>query len=182
MDGAVKFLAPNKVLFERHVPRSSKQVWPFIGTAEGVGSWFIEGCRFQPTLGARFYFMEGWEGQISIYDEGRTISFFPEAGGETTFETIPVDDGSCLFRLIDRQAPGFVPPDDIPMDDVVPRDVGLYQPGGLGTPWVGILAGWHGFADRFVAAAMGQPMPENDGAALKAQYRFYEQKLRDEFS
>lgn len=182
MDGAAKFLAPNTVSFERHVPRSAEQVWPLIGTAEGLGSWFIEGCRFDPALGAKFYFMDGWEGQISVYDEGRTISFFPEKGGETTFQTVPVSDGACLFRLTDRTAPGFVPPEDIPMDDVVPRAVGLYQPGGPGTPWVGILAGWHGFADRLVAAAMGQAMPESDRFELTAQYMFYEQLLRDKFS
>ncbi len=154
------------------------RVWDLIGTPEGLARWFIPTVRFTPEQGAAFYFMEGWEGVISLYHPGRCISFFPEAGGETTFACDPVDDARCVFRLTDRQAPGFVPPADIPMDPDMSREVGLYQPGGPGTPWVGILAGWHCFAHDLVAAAVGADVRRPPLATL---YDHYENQLRDMF-
>ncbi len=144
MEGAATFITPNCVQYERMVLAPVNAVWPLIGTPEGLARCFIPDVRFRPGLGASFYLMEGWEGTISLYRPERVISFFPDEGGETTFECIPIDAQSCTFRLTDRQAPGFVPPPDIPMDPAAPRDTGLISPAGrvphgLVYWWAGII-------------------------------------------
>ncbi|MGB0919899.1 MAG: SRPBCC domain-containing protein [Alphaproteobacteria bacterium] len=179
MEGAAKFITPNCVQYERLIAAPASAVWPLLGTPEGLARWFIPTARFDPKRGGQFHFMEGWEGKISLYAPERVISFFPDEGGETTFECVADGAARTRFILTDRQAPGFVPPDDIPMDPAAPRKQGLYQPGGPGTPWVGILVGWHHFADDFVAAVTGG---ETQRPPLGPLHDFYQGRLRDYFA
>ena len=67
-----------------------------------------------------------------------------DSGGYLRFE-IEANDGGCLFSLIDRMGVGadvkkiFGP--DTPAHH-------MYQPGGPGTHWNGVTAGYHSFVDK----------------------------------
>ena len=54
------------------------------------------------------------------------------------------DNGGCLFSLIDRMGEGVDANEIFASDTPSHR---LYQPGGPGTHWSGVAAGYHGFVD-----------------------------------
>jgi hypothetical protein len=71
----------------------------------------------------------------------------------TRFEIEPDGDGT-LFHLIDKLPGDFVMEvgsrQDNPIEDSDTekmRLVGYNQPGGPGTHWTGVVAGWHAFVD-----------------------------------
>ncbi|MDP7226873.1 MAG: hypothetical protein QF909_17095 [SAR202 cluster bacterium] len=93
----------------------------------------------------RFSFERGWDGTISEVDPQRAIQFNVEGeGGWYLRFEIEAADGGCTFTLTDRMGDG-VDVNEI-FDPETPKRH-MYQPGGPGTHWNGVTAGYPDFVD-----------------------------------
>jgi hypothetical protein len=88
----------------------------------------------------------GWEGWVEEFSAPFHIQYNTSKISFTRFETI-TDSGSSIFRLIDKFNPTALCPNNLPTVPGIPDDVLRNQPGGIGTHWVGIVAGWHEIVD-----------------------------------
>lgn len=128
--------------FERHLPVDVDTVWRAVSEPSQLRHWFME-TEWEPRVGGRFAFKDGWGGTIGVWEPKRTIQFDADAGGVTRFELAPVEEES-LFAIVDRLSPTQLVPQHVVE---VSEEIACRQPGGPGTHWVGLAAGWHGFVD-----------------------------------
>lgn len=125
--------------FTRVLETDMASAWEYLATPAKVETWMFP-VQFEPRPGASFNFLpEGWHGKIGIFEHGREIRFDAVAGGWTWFRLASID-GETVFTLLDFMAPDYVVPPEIRRHhDSLDTD----QPGGQGTHWQGVLAGWH---------------------------------------
>lgn len=137
-----KFLNDNKIVWKRRIPIEPERLWDAIATREGLSHWFMP-TAYEIEEGGRFSFEGGWEGTVSEAKPFRHIQFDAdgENGGYLRFEIETVEDGSSV-SLIDRMGDG----QDTQKWADGPAHLS-YQPGGPGTHWSGVAAGYHGFLD-----------------------------------
>ncbi len=133
---------PGMLTFRRKLPVDRQRVWSAISDPAELSQWFME-TTMETRVGGRFAFKDGWDGVVSALEPGAAIAFTADQGGQTRFEVADSEDGT-RFRLVDRMAPGATAPDG------EPGDPAARQPGGPGTHWVGIAAGWHDFVDSLL--------------------------------
>lgn len=125
--------------------------WAHLTNPELLAEWMFP-AEFEAKAGADFNFApEGWYGVIGVFEEGREIRFDAVAGGWTWFR-LHQEDGKTVFRLWDYLPPDFVVPDDVSRGAT---DLTSIQPGGAGTHWQGVLAGWHSGLDE-LASTLGE--------------------------
>ncbi|MEM7531996.1 MAG: SRPBCC domain-containing protein [Chloroflexota bacterium] len=141
----------NTLVWERTLPISPEQLWATIATKEGLAHWFM------PTTeaiqeGGRFSFEGGWDGTIVEVSPPHAIQFNPDddEGSYQRFEVTACEDG-CIFQLIDRVG-ASIDATEI-FFDTPPHHI--YQPGGPGTHWSGVAAGYHCFVDELEGYATG---------------------------
>ena len=98
--------------------------------------------KYEIEEGGRFSFGGGWEGTISQVHPPHHIQFTPDGPEQAylRFEIVATNDG-CVFKLIDRMGPAQ---DAAKMFPDAPQHR-KYQPGGPGTHWSGVVAGYHWF-------------------------------------
>lgn len=114
----------------------------------------------------RYSFEGGWDGWISDIDAPHHIQFNSPNGGSTRFE-IERDGAGSRLALIDRLPSDFLCPLTDESDELV-----IHQPGGPGTHWTGVAAGWHGFVD-YLECHLGARPYESDDRAMCLQYDTY---------
>lgn len=139
------------IVCERVIPVGRDRFWQAIATREGLAEWFMP-TNAEIVKGGRFSFQEGWEGVITQVTDREAIQFEPDdAGGAfLRFEIAAVDEG-CNFRLIDRMGAGKLAKNLMPQ---APEYV-VYQPGGPGTHWAGVVAGYHCFVNELQSHLTG---------------------------
>ncbi len=130
------------IAFQRPIAAEPERVWEAVSTAEGISSWFTP-TTLDACLGGRFSFEGAWDGVVSIYDPPSAIEFLADAGGRTRFEIVPADSG-ILLTLVDVMAPGLEVPAHVFENEGA---ASAHQPGGPGTHWAGLIAGWHQHLD-----------------------------------
>lgn len=133
---------PGTLTFQRALPVDRRRVWGAISDPAELSQWFME-TTMEARVGGRFSFKDGWDGFVSAFEPGSAIAFSADQGGQTRFEVADGADGT-RFRLVDRMAPGAAAPEGGSGDPAV------RQPGGPGTHWVGVAAGWHDFVDSLL--------------------------------
>jgi uncharacterized protein YndB with AHSA1/START domain len=134
-------------------------VWPLVSTLEGVQQWWLPGAsEFDLRPGGTF--RHHWQNVIREFREHEFIGF-----DGMRWELRPRDGGS-EFALIDTWGAEAAPTEP---------GLGSEQPGGPGTPWAGVAAGWHGTVDALEAAVTGQPCEER----FEERCRYYAAYLRD---
>jgi len=103
--------------------------------------------------GARFSFGGGWDGTVTKVSSPNCIQFTPDDSG-SAFLRFEIDnsESGCVFRLIDRMASDRSAEKMFP-DEPIYR---TYQPGGIGTHWSGVIAGYHGFVDQLEQYVAGK--------------------------
>ena len=141
VDNVGSFLE-DKMVWKRRFSVEPEGLWAAIATKEGLSHWFMP-TRYEIEEGGRFSFGGGWEGTVSEARPFRNIQFNVDgdSGGYLRFE-IEANDGGCSFSLIDRMGDGR---DTKRWPDAPAHRT--YQPGGPGTYWSGVAAGYHGFVD-----------------------------------
>ncbi len=153
------------VLFERTFEAPVERVWHMLSEPEEMARWFMP-TTLEPRVGGRFSCEGGWDGTISTWEPGRCFQFDADEGGITRFAIEP-DGTGTRFTLTDR-----LPPDiSLTTEGATWQDmpVGARQPGGPGTHWPGVLAGWHGFVDALACHLEGRDCPF-DYPAMVEQY------------
>ncbi len=151
-----RLLEKNTLLFERHFEFPPERLWQAVATREGLSHWFMP-TPFEIEQGGRFSFEGGWQGTVTRVEPPRCVQFTTDGSDEAwlRFEIEPTSEG-CLFRLIDKMGasadPGKIFSGDTPEHLV-------YQPGGLGTHWSGVVSGYHGFVDALESHVSGREVP-----------------------
>lgn len=160
MDGEAHFSAENTISFERQLPCTVTEAWQAVTDPESLGVWFIE-TRMDFRDGGRFEFIGAWRGRVADIVPERSVGYVADEGGVTRFEVFARAGGSGV-RMTDRVGPAELPPEDH-------APPGSFQPGGPGTHWAGVIAGWHGFMDALVRY-LGGDAPTHAMNALIALY------------
>jgi uncharacterized protein YndB with AHSA1/START domain len=146
-----------------------EQVWETVSTREGLARWWIvPPAEFELRAGGRF--KHHWENTITDFRRHEFIDFAEPAGryaatGGMRFE-LRADGDSTLFAFLDTWGDGMV---------ATGEGVGARQPGGPGTPWAGVAAGWHATIDALETVVSGRDSPHGYDELV----RFYEAHLRD---
>lgn len=164
-----QFVHPHSVIWLRRLDVGVDEAWDLIATLEGLARWWIvPPRRLELEVGGAFH--HHWAQVVHRFEAKRFIQFGRPDDDPVRevlrFELRSHDDGVTDFCFIDTWAEGITPP---------PAGVGSEQPAGPGTPWVGVLTGWHQTADR-LATAGGGPQPTYDEADL---IRWYSNYLND---
>ena len=81
----------------------------------------------------------------------------------TKFE-VETRPSGVLFRLTDQMGPGV---DPLKLFDNDTPKSQLYRPGGLGTHWSGVVAGYHGFVDALDSYLTGRERPTDHDVMAK---------------
>lgn len=158
IENLARLLEKNTLLLERHVPVPPERLWQAVATKEGLSHWFMP-TPFEIEQGGRFSFGGGWGGTVTLVDPPRRIQFTPDESDEAylRFEIEPSSDG-CLFRLIDKMGPAV---DAAKLFGADTPKHQVYQPGGVGTHWSGVVGGYHGFVDALESHLAGREIPSD---------------------
>lgn len=140
----------NTVVFRRQLSVNREHAWPFISQLEKLAKWHIP-TEWDFQEGGRFEFKNAWGGHIEVLQPGWLIKFRADEGGFTSFE-FAVSEYGTEFVLTDYMGPEVVVPQEVMHE---PDSVQRQQPGGPGTHWHGVLAGWHCGTDAFQALVAG---------------------------
>jgi uncharacterized protein YndB with AHSA1/START domain len=165
LENAAQLVGRRTVVFRRCLPVTPERLWTAISTRSGLSHWFMP-TPYEVVPGGRFSFKGGWEGVITEVHALQRIQFTPD-GTEDAFLRFEVSAAECgsVFKLIDRMArelDAAVTLPDAAQDTV-------YQPGGPGTHWSGILAGYHHGVDALEGYLTGSA-PAHDYEQLCEQY------------
>lgn len=120
------------------------EVWQAVSTLEGLKKWWLAGTVKKFELQEGGVFDHHWTNMIQGYREFEYIDLREARGsyagtGGMRFELARVDDGTTLFMFLDTWGPDVV----AEAGEGGQRE----QPGGPGTPWPGVAAGWHSMID-----------------------------------
>ena len=173
MKNAATLLDKNTLVFERYLPVAPDKLWDAIATKEGLSHWFMP-TEYEIVKGGRFSFQGGWDGTISQLYPPHNIQFTPDESQHAylRFE-ITATNGGSVFKLIDKMGSAQDAARAFPG---APQHR-IHQPGGPGTHWSGIIAGYHGFVDELQGYITGHK-PDSDNDDLCKSYM----TLQDEWS
>lgn len=113
------------------------EAWQTISTKEGLDRWWGMPIRTLE-LRAGGAFEHHWRNTVTAFENHQFIDFAEPNGsyagtGGLRFE-IRAAGEATMFTLLDTWSPGAVFEEGGPL---------AHQPGGPGTPWIGVAAGWH---------------------------------------
>ena len=167
-----RFLSDNKMVWERRLPVPPEPLWDALSTRDGLGRWFMP-TRYEIAVNGRFAFDGGWEGTVSEASPFQHVQFDADGGGGACLRfEMAAGNGVCFFALIDRMGAG-VDADNWPDAPVHRR----YQPGGPGTHWSGVAAGYHGFVDALEEHLAGGTVASDYDDLCKAYRRVLEARF-----
>jgi uncharacterized protein YndB with AHSA1/START domain len=156
------------MVWTRRLPVPVEQVWTAVSSVEGLRAWWFKRPAGEPPKVKEFDLRPGgafrhhWDNVILDFKEHQFIHF-----DGMRFE-LRQRDGSTEFVFLDTWEATAVPPTP---------GLGSEQPGGPGTPWSGVAAGWHGTVDALEAALTGEPRED----LFEVRCRHYAQYLSDYF-
>ena len=139
------FLDRNTVQFTRKFTSSIDKAWQAISAKKELEQWFMP-TEIDLKVGGRYTFPNGWDGWIGEFSPFGHIQFNTSDNSFTRFEIIK-DKTRVQFNLIDKLKPEMPLPEDLPPVKGIPNQIIQNQPGGIGTHWTGIIAGWHCYVD-----------------------------------
>jgi|GEM_PF-1383870 len=160
---------PHAMFWIRSLCAPVEQVWPMVSTRTGLERWWIvPPTRFELRKGGRFN--HHWNNTIVDFREAEYIDFAENSAeyagtGGMRFELAAANGSSTRFIFLDTWGRDMTPP----------AETGGEQPGGPGTPWAGVAAGWHAMVDR-LERLFDDAAPAHDYEQLS---RFYAQYLTD---
>ena len=121
-------------------------VWRLVSSSEGMAKWWlVPPTTFELRVGGAF--RHHWENTVGDFRENEYIDFVEPHGPYAS------TGGMRIEMRGDGDATAFAFLGTWGADATVAQgDMSAQQPGGPGTPWVGVAAGWHHMVDqlRFV--------------------------------
>lgn len=161
-----RFLSDNRMVWKRHISAHPERLWDAISTKHGLSHWFMP-TRYEIEVNGRFSFDGGWEGTVSAATPFHHIQFDVD-GGSGAFLRFEMEagDGAGFFALVDRMGDG-VDANRWTNEPAHRR----YQPGGPGTHWSGVAAGYHGFVDALESHLSGGKVGSDYDELCKAYQR-----------
>ncbi len=137
-----RFIDAHTLQISRELESPLSVVWSAVSTSRGISQWFTK-TEMRSEAGARFVFEGAYAGHIARFEPMRQIVFAADDGGTTEFELTDCNFKTTLL-LRDVLRPDFACP-----IHVLEREgpISAHQPGGPGTHWAGIVAGWHSAMD-----------------------------------
>tara|TARA_B100000315_G_scaffold246707_1_gene274344 strand:- start:874 stop:1635 length:762 start_codon:yes stop_codon:yes gene_type:complete len=142
LGNAGRFIDRQSMVWMRKLGVPTERVWEAVSTKEGLENWWIV-TTVETDLRPGGIFNHHWKDIINNYKENEYIDFasliFKGAG--MRFELKPNRDGT-VFSFLDNWREDATPEQTA---DVEPWC--LVQPGGPGTPWSGVVGGWHDMID-----------------------------------
>ena len=159
MRDAGHVIGANAMVWRRELPGPVEQVWSLVSAIEGLQRWWRLGVKeFDLRQGGAF--RHHWDNVILDFRDHEFINF------DGMRWELRAKDGGSEFVFLDTWGAGAVPPTPGP---------GSEQPGGPGTPWAGVAAGWHDIVDALEEAVTGKPRED----LFEARCRYYAEYLRD---
>ena len=161
-----QFIHPHSMVWLRRLPVGIDAAWELIATQAGLERWWIvPPSHFELRVGANFD--HHWRQVVASFEPRRYLQFGRPDGDPVRevmrFELRGGDANATDFCFIDTWAEGMTSP---------PGGIGSEQPAGPGTPWVGVLAGWHQTVDQLTVVA-GAARPAYGEAELVTWYSNY---------
>ena len=160
-DTLAEFPDRQTIRFVRHYPHSVQEIWQALTVPSVLAKWYMP-VEMELRLGGHLAFGAGdhFTGRISALEECSVIEFESERGfshyarGAKLRFVLSHDDSGCWLTFthtLSRDAVWHGPADAPDCD----------QPGGPGTPWPGMLAGWHHYVgDRLTSVLAGRAPDE----------------------
>jgi uncharacterized protein YndB with AHSA1/START domain len=157
----------------RRLEAPIEELWALVSTKDGLARWWLVPPKaFELRPGGLFD--HHWRNVIVDFEEHRFIDFSPGDPSDPSrrpyadtvcmrFELSPVDDNTTMFTFLDTWEPDVTPGGDGP---------GRAQPGGPGTPWSGVAAGWHAMVNK-LALTVNRTSPEYTIEELEGFYVGY---------
>lgn len=140
------FVDRHTMVWIRKINTSVEQLWDAVSTKKGLERWWIvDDIEIELCVGGTFRHhwtdtVRGFRKNEFIDFDGRTFS-----GSRMRFEMREDGDG-CVFSFLCKWRE-----DATPEKTVNSADLGAVQPGGPGTPWASVAAGWHEMIDQLEA-------------------------------
>lgn len=159
------------MVWTRYLDAPLAEVWSAVSTREGLARWWLVPPKaFELREGG--VFDHHWRNTIRGFRTGEHIDFSQNTGayastGGMRFELAAAADGSTVFKFLDTWGPAMSPPRS--------GEAAAEQPGGPGTPWAGVAAGWH----RMLDGLEGLFDPDAPTHSYDALIAFYAPYLRD---
>ena len=141
-----------------------EDVWAAVSSVEGLRRWWLVPPR-ELDLRPGGAFRHHWDNVILELRENQFINFGTKSCNGMRFE-MREREGITDFAFIDTWEKDVVPPE---------QGFGWEQPGGPGTPWARVAAGWHGCVDTLDAALTGKPRED----LFEIRCRYYAEYLSD---
>lgn len=139
------FLDRNTIQFNRCFDTSIEKTWKALSIEKEIAKWFMP-TELNLKIGGRYKFNGGWSGWIGALSPFSHIQFNTSDKSFTRFEINKTKTG-VDFLLIDKLPPEMPLPKDLPAVKGIANHITQNQPGGIGTHWTGIVAGWHSYVD-----------------------------------
>ena len=138
------------IVFTRRLKLDLASAWHLVSDAKELSTWMFE-TKLELRVGGPFQFPT-WGGVIGKLEKLRCLRFVADEGGYSEFQIESISTNETLVKVVD-----FLPPHlEVPKDVIDQVDSeGSAQPGGPGTHWPGVLAGWHSGTDSLEAYAHG---------------------------
>lgn len=137
--------------FTRTLQTALPTAWKFITEAEELSAWMFE-TKLELRVGGRFEFPT-WGGSIGKLEASSCIRFVADEGGYSEFQIEPLGQHQTLARIIDYLPAHLEVPQHVKNES--DKRISA-QPGGPGTHWAGVLAGWHNGSDSLEAHARNE--------------------------
>jgi uncharacterized protein YndB with AHSA1/START domain len=145
-------LARNTMSWTRTIDAPVERVWQVVTQKEHLDEWYMPAQQVELRLGGKHdWFQAG--GVVDEYEPPRVIRFYEPMRRSWQGFSVEPDGGGVLFTLTDRMGDG-VYWDDTEWEETekgwvqLPDErIAVRSPGGRGTHWVGVAAGYHGFVD-----------------------------------
>ena len=147
----------------RPIDAPSERIWAAITNAEESEQWFMK-CSMDLRLGGAVVFNlpDPFGGSITQLKPERVLEVTYDSGAGDGF--IRFEIGPDEIAFVERMQSG----ENSGGDGIEPWSV---QPGGTGTHWAGVAAGWHGLLDALSAYVTERPLPGMDAhSVLTAEY------------
>ena len=171
-----RFMADAGLLVERHamvwmrrVEAPIDLVWAAISTKEGLARWWVvPPSKFELRRGGAFD--HHWSNIIVDWRDKAFIDFRDNTGayqgtGGMRLEISEIDATTTMFTFLGTFSPDYSESDSV------------FQPGGPGTPGVGIAVGWHVMVDKL--AGLFDEEFARSAPARSELHDFYTGYLRD---
>ena len=165
-ENAGRLVDRRSMVWFRKLDAPLEQVWKTVSTKEGLKTWWMAADKIEIDLRPGGIFQHHWQSTIVDVRENALIAF-----NEMQLELKSNGEGT-LFSFVGRVKVDGVPGPSQIEGQAEEDELDVTQPGGPGTLWTGVAAGWHCQVDALETAIIGRTFEHTweDGCRFYAGY------------